>query len=679
MNQIRTRHTILAVAFALNAVLFFSLLDADAKSRKRDKPSASKERLQATVKYLSSDELEGRGVGTAGLDKAADYIAQKFAEYGLRTDVVNGKPFQPFTLAAETKLGSEENNHLTLYSEGDEGTELALDLQFRPVRLSSTGTFDAPLVFVGYGITAPDYGYDDYAGIDVKGKVVIIIRREPQQQNPDSVFDGTRSSRHATYVSKIENAIQHEAAAVIMVNDHARADEYLGNARHGLGQYVGQLKTLSDDFSELEEPDAEAIRTHQQKLAQISEQIQEFSEAANGNGDHIIGFNEAGGTLRSKTIPVFFCQRGVVDPLITECLGRDLKTIELEIDDDLKTQSALLSGAFAKGSTEIETTQANVKNVIGVLEGTGDLADETIIVGAHYDHLGYGGQGSLAPWTNDIHNGADDNASGTAAMLETAFQIANRKEASRRRIVFMAFSAEERGLIGSARYAKEPIFALDNTVAMINYDMVGRMSDNKLIITGTGTSTLWPQMLDGLREEFPFEITRKPEGTGPSDHQTFYLQDIPVLHIFTGLHDKYHRPSDDYDTINFDDMDRITNMVVKIVDQVDKLATRPDFKKAEPKQNVQNTGGTRPYFGSIPDFADDVEGLPLSGVTAGGPAAKGGIQKGDIITGLGEFTIDSIEDFDSALRRFKAGQKVKVTVQRGKEKLELEITLGEPR
>ena len=466
---------------------------------------------------------------------------------------------------------------------------------------------------------------------------------------------------------------------MIMVNDHARADEYLGNARHGLGQYVGQLKTLSDDFSELEEPDAEAIRTHQQKLAQISEQIQEFSEAANGNGDHIIGFNEAGGTLRSKTIPVFFCQRGVVDPLITECLGRDLKTIELEIDDDLKTQSALLSGAFAKGSTEIETTQANVKNVIGVLEGTGDLADETIIVGAHYDHLGYGGQGSLAPWTNDIHNGADDNASGTAAMLETAFQIANRKEASRRRIVFMAFSAEERGLIGSARYAKEPIFALDNTVAMINYDMVGRMSDNKLIITGTGTSTIWPQMLDGLREEFPFEITRKPEGTGPSDHQTFYLQDIPVLHIFTGLHDKYHRPSDDYDTINFDDMDRITNMVVKIVDQVDKLAKRPDFKKAEPKQNVQNTGGTRPYFGSIPDFADDVEGLPLSGVTAGGPAAKGGIQKGDIITGLGEFTIDSIEDFDSALRRFKAGQKVKVTVQRGKEKLELEITLGEPR
>ena len=679
MNQIRMRHTLVVVAFALSGALFLSLVDADAKSRKRDKPSASKERLQATVKYLSSDELEGRGVGTEGLDKAAQYIAQKFTEYGLRTDAVNGKPFQPFTLAAETKLGSDENNNLTLYNDGDEGSELALDLQFRPVRLSSSGTFDAPLVFAGYGITAPDHQYDDYADVDVKGKVVIIIRREPQQQNPDSVFDGTRSSRHATYVSKIENAIQHEAAAVIMINDHARGDEYLGNARHGLAQYVGQLKKLSDEFSELEEPDAEAIRTHQQKLAQISEQIQEFSEAANGDGDHIIGFNEAGGTLRSKTIPVFFCQRGAVDPFVTECLGKDLKTIELEIDGDLKPRSAILTNVSAKGSAEVETTQAEVKNVIGVLEGTGDLADETIIVGAHYDHLGYGGQGSLAPWTRDIHNGADDNASGTAAMLETAYQLANRKEASRRRIVFMAFSAEERGLIGSARYAKEPIFNLENTVAMINYDMVGRMADNKLIITGTGTSTIWPEMLDGLHDEFPFEVTRKPEGTGPSDHQTIYLQDIPVLHIFTGLHDKYHRPNDEYDTINFDDMDRITNMVVQIVDQIDKLATRPDFKKADPVRNVENTGGTRPYFGSIPDFADDDEGLPLSGVTSGGPAAKAGIKKGDVIIGLGEFTIDSIEDFDSALRRFKPGQKVKVTVKRGKEKLELEIILGDPR
>ena len=679
MTRSRFRQALLIATFTAAFGILFLQFNAEARTRKRDKPTSSKDRLQATVKYLSSDELEGRGVGTDGLEKAAEYIAQKFSDYGLRTDIVNGTPFQPFTLAAESKLGGEENNRLAIYSDGDEGTDLVLDLQFRPLRLSSSGKFDASLVFAGYGITAPDHEYDDYTGVDVKGKVVIIIRREPQQQNPESVFDGTRSSRHATYVSKIENAIQHEAAAVIMVNDHGRADEYLGNARHGLAQYVGQLKALSDEFSELTDPDTEAIRNHQQKLSQISEQIQEFSEAANGDGDHIIGFEEAGGTLRSKTIPVFFCQRSAVDPIITEILGKDLKTIELEIDETLKPQSAALTGTSAKGSVEIETTQAQVKNVIGVLDGKGGLADETIIVGAHYDHLGYGGRGSLAPWTNDIHNGADDNASGTAAMLETAYQIASRKDASRRRIVFMAFSAEERGLIGSARYAKEPIFALENTVAMINYDMVGRMTDNKLIVTGTGTSSIWPEMLDGLHEEFSFEITRKPEGTGPSDHQTFYLQDIPVLHVFTGLHDKYHRPSDDYETINFDDMDRITNMVVQIVDQVDKLATRPDFKKAEPMQNVQNTGGTRPYFGSIPDFADDVEGLPLSGVTSGGPAAKAGIKKGDAIIGLGEFTIDSIEDFDAALRRFKAGQKVKVTVQRGKEKLELEITLGEPR
>ena len=210
-------------------------------------------------------------------------------------------------------------------------------------------------------------------------------------------------------------------------------------------------------------------------------------------------------------------------------------------------------------------------------------------------------------------------------------------------------------LLGSARYVREPRFPLKDTVAMINMDMVGRLTKNKLIIQGTKTADIMDELIERINETYEFDLTKKPGGMGPSDHQSFYLKGIPVLHLFTGLHSNYHRPSDDVELLNLKGIDRITQMVTQIVQDLDKLPKRPAFQKSEQKRHVTGGGGDRPYFGSIPDYSDEVEGLPLTGVSPGGPAEKAGLKAKDIIVQLGKYKIGGIEDFDSALRKFKGG------------------------
>jgi Zn-dependent M28 family amino/carboxypeptidase len=316
-----------------------------------------------------------------------------------------------------------------------------------------------------------------------------------------------------------------------------------------------------------------------------------------------------------------------------------------------------------------------VKNVVAVLEGEGPLADETIVLGAHYDHLGLGGAGSLAPWTTDIHNGADDNASGTATLLEAARRLATSGEKPRRRIVFIAFTGEERGLLGSAHYVRQPRFPLESTVAMFNLDMVGRLNENKLQVFGTGTAKEFEPLVDKLGEQYGFQIAKHPGGFGPSDHSSFYAKKIPVLHLFTGTHSDYHRPSDDSPKINVEGMRRVADMLVDVVRATDAAEAKPTYIEIK-RVEALGDGGDRPYFGSIPDYGGNVEGLLLSGVVEGGPAEKGGLKGGDVIVKLGDSKITGIEDFDSALRKHKPGDKIKVTVQRDGKPVELEVTLS---
>jgi hypothetical protein len=673
--------------FALLMSVFATFLGAISDIQSAEKEPdllSSQQRLTNSVKYLSSDELEGRGPGTDGINKAADYIASHFRRLGLKTDSYDGTPFQRFEIATDIKLGKPADNRLQLTGPSNdnqttEATDLTLGFDFNPLAIGASGECQGDLIFVGYGIQAPELDYDEYANLEVKGKVVVILRKEPQQSDADSPFDGTKSSRHATFRSKISQAFQHGASAVIMVNDATESAKHLSGLKHALSQYAGQLAAEQQLFSKNENPTEDDLTKHNQALAEISSNITDTASELNGDGDAILTFDTAGNNTTRKSMPVFFARRAVIEPMILQAFGKSLTEIETEIDASLKPIVGAITNWTATGEASLLQTKTEVKNVVGILEGVGELKDETIVVGAHYDHLGYGGSGSLAPWTKEIHNGADDNSSGTSALLEIAQQLASRKTPSRRRIVFIAFSAEERGLIGSDRYVKEPLIALHKTIAMVNLDMVGRLTDNKLIVTGTGTSDVWEPLLDKLNETAKFEMTRKPEGVGPSDHQSFYLKDIPVLHLFTGLHEFYHRPSDDFKTINFEGMDRVTALTTEIIVSIAQADERPNFKKAEKKRNVENTGGDRPYFGSIPDYSDNTDGLPLTGVATNGPAEKAGIKPKDVVIGLGKYKIGGIEDFDSALRKFKAGDKVPVKVLRAGKELTLTIILGSPR
>ena len=333
----------------------------------------------------------------------------------------------------------------------------------------------------------------------------------------------------------------------------------------------------------------------------------------------------------------------------------------------------------------IDRIETKAKNVLAFLPGKGRPAaggepavapGETVVLGAHYDHLGYGGGGSLAPGEKAIHHGADDNASGTAVLVEVARRLAAEGPLARS-VLFIAFSGEERGLLGSGHYAANATVPLADTVAMVNLDMVGRLDGDKVIVHGTGTGTGLEQLVDRLVAAHGLEVAKEPGGFGPSDHASFYAKKVPVLHVFTGSHTDYHRPTDTADKINFDGMDRLTQLVI---DLVRDLANRPDRPAyIEVAAPAFARGGDRPYFGSIPDFGRPGKGYAISGVSKDSPAAKGGLQGGDRIVRVGDSAIVNLEDFDSALRKHKGGDTIPVVVDRAGTEVTLDVTLGPPK
>jgi hypothetical protein len=632
-------------------------------------------RLADATRYLASDELEGRGVGTKGLDAAAEYIAAEFKKIGLKTDLFQGTPFQTFKVPTAARLGAE--NRLALV--GPDGKELPLALgdDFNPLALGGSGQLDLPLAFVGYGITAKDLNYDDYAGIDVQGKAVIVLRHEPQQDNPHSVFDGSRNSPYAPLSRKISNAYEHGAAAVIFCStEHGVLKDARGAAKH-LERAIEALAKAGADFKSREPTLAELV-DYQQRVAQAAAKVAEETETLRRQTDKLLSFSSTISDGEGRDFPVVHCRRRAIDQVLRAALNTDLSTLERRIDEDMAPRSAELAPWRVKGKISIDRQQAEVKNVVGVLEGQGPRADETLVIGAHYDHLGRGGPGSLAPGREEIHNGADDNGSGTAALMEVARRLAGRQEKLFRRIVFIAFTGEERGLLGSAHYVKNPLFPLEKTIAMLNMDMVGRLRDDKLVVYGTGSSPELEQILVAVNQKHGFELSKQPTGFGPSDQTSFYAKEIPVLHFFTGIHSDYHRPSDDYDKLNVEGMARIVDLVADIAVEVASADKRPQYK-ATGRQASFGGDGDRPYFGSIPEFGQEESGYPLSGVTKDSPAEKAGLKAGDVIVQLGESKIGSLEDFDSALRKHKGGDKVMVTVKRDGQQLKLEVTLDPPR
>jgi hypothetical protein len=436
-----------------------------------------------------------------------------------------------------------------------------------------------------------------------------------------------------------------------------------------------------------------------------------------------MSFTRAGDGSDKRTMPVVQLKRAVVETVVEQSLRRSLADLERAIDDGPTPRSSPLEGWRIRGRVAIDRSETQARNVLAILPGVGAAAPgaavaklagdphagdpqaadphaadphaaaaehgsvvdvgpilpaETVIVGAHYDHLGYGGSNSAAPGDTSIHHGADDNASGTAMLVEVA-RILAEEGPYPRSILFVAFSGEERGLLGSAHYTANAAVPLVDTVAMVNLDMVGRLDAGKLIIHGTGTGTGLDSMVDRLIAAHGFEVAKDPGGFGPSDHASFYAKKIPVLHVFTGTHPDYHRPTDTVEKINYDGMTRIARMVAEGVKELARAPRAPAYVEVAGSQTTAGRDGDRPYFGSIPDFANPGRGYAISGVSRDSPAAKGGVLGGDVVIRVGDSAVTGLDDFDSALRKHKGGETVPVVVNRGGQELRLEVTLGAPR
>jgi hypothetical protein len=514
--------------------------------------------------------------------------------------------------------------------------EFKLGEDFNTLALGGTHQASAPVVFAGYGISAKDYKYDDYAGMDVKGKVVVMLRKEPQQADEKSVFGGRNTTSYATFDSKVSNAYQQGAAAVILVNSAYEVDEERRERQRQWSEALDKLAEERTAFRAKQSPSQEDWKSHVAAVSKSSERLSELQRQLSGDGDALPAPDAAGFTMGARKIAVFFAKRARMDEMIEAGLGSDLAVLESKIDEDLQPRTRELAGWTAEVESSVELVKADTKNVIAVLEGRGELANETVVVGAHYDHLGMGGRevGSLAPWTQAIHNGADDNASGAAVLVEIARYLASQPRVHSRRIVFAAFTAEERGLLGSNHYVQNPLFPLEKTVAMINLDMVGRLNENKLIVYGTGTSSGFDGLIEELNKKYTFDLKKDPAGEGPSDHQSFYRKNIPVLHFFTGSHSDYHRPSDDVERINVAGMRRVGELVTDLVDRLATARERPDYVVVKSRAVMHSGERPRPSLGTMPDYAANVEGCRLEFIREGGPADKAGMKAGDIITRL---------------------------------------------
>ncbi len=577
-------------------------------SASADTPSvapADPNRYIADVKVLASPEFEGRGAGTKGIERATKMIAKRYKSLGLLPAGTNGY-LQPFTVTTGAKL--KKDNRVSVNK-----ATLELNKDYVPFSFSSSGTVTAAMVFVGYGASADEFQYDDYAGQDVKDKIVVVLRYEPESFAQKSGNNGL--TQHSHLITKAINARNHGAKAVIIVN----------------GKLADNEEDLLPRFGSTSGPQDSGI-----VLIQVKNAV-------------------ADGWFKAA--------------------GKSLADAQMQIAHSGKPNSfAFPADLQAAIRVDIEATHARVNNVLAYLPGK---SDEYVIIGAHYDHLGHGDSNSLAPsQIGKVHPGADDNGSGTAGVLELARVLAPLKGQLPRGILFMSFAGEELGLLGSAEWVKHPTKPLDKAVVMLNMDMVGRIKDDKVYVGGVGTGSSFKLFLEQDQPKSGFKLEYSQGGYSASDHTSFVAAKIPVLFFFSGLHSDYHKPSDTWDKINATSAAKLLNLVDELALQVDEDQTRPEFKTVVEDKPVGGGGsGYGAYFGSIPDFGEIKEGVKFSDVRPGSPAAKAGLKGGDILVQFGDKPIKNLYDFTDALRRSKVGDVVKVKVLRDGQPIEAEVKL----
>ncbi len=636
-------------------------------------------KLRADLGFLCDDTLSGRGVGSDGIQRAANYIAESFAISGLRVDLFDGKPFQTFPVPISATLGPAEQNRLALIPLVAGGNDPRvqeingeLDRSFRPMAIGDSGAVDAELVFAGYGVTAPEFGYDDYAKIDVRGRVVVLVRKEPSGNGGKGQFNRAKNSRHAYFETKLKNALDHGAVGVLLVNDPDSIRSIGDQINKRIAEETRRLEKLDQQLAALP-PEAissgQSLRTRRDSMTAILGGLQrQRADAAGG----LMDLGEAGESAVVPGLPVMSLSRVIANQLMRAAGYESLDETTKRIDRTMRPSSTLLAHRV-KLQTQLNPSIVNSSNVLGVLEGKGKLAEETVIVGAHYDHVGMGGYGSLAPGTVAIHNGADDNASGTAALLSSVARIQERLRAvaAHRRIVFVAFTGEERGLLGSEYYVDHPRFPLEKTVAMINLDMVGRLRDNDLTVYGTGSAGELNAILENANQATGFKLFKVASGYGPSDHQSFYTHNVPVLFFFTGLHNDYHRPTDDFDKINFIGLTRITDITSGVAAELASRPERPQYAATE--RDVSIRWQATAYLGV--QLRESSDGVIVSAVTAGSAAELAGLKVGDRLQKLNDTNVGTAGEVLEVIRACEANDPVRIELQRDAETMQVTAIL----
>ena len=566
--------------------------------------------VRTHVSRLASEEMEGRLTGTDGARRASDYIIQELERMGIRP--LPGR--DSFRVPFEFTSGVNDQGS-TLSASGREAPSGSV----RGLSFSDNGEVSGGLVFAGYGITVPEsqgFGYDSYFGLDVKDKIVLVLRYFPEDATAEAK---SILARYSGLRFKAMNARDRGAKGLLLVS---------GPRSPNAGELVGMS----------------------------------FDSAVAGSG--IVA-----ATIRGD----------VAEKLFERAEGKTLAETQQALDSGNPHVGGFeIPGAEILLNVRLQKETRTAENVVGYLPATAEepLGGATILLGAHYDHLGRGNDGNSLAGKDEagqIHHGADDNASGVAAVLAIA-----EKERSRDRkapVAFAFWAGEELGLLGSGEFVRGGAIPVADIAAYINFDMVGRMRDNKLVLQAVGTSSVWPRLIEQANVVVGFDVQVSEDPYLPTDVTSFNQAGVPSVNFFTGSHKEYHRPADRADLINYEDLERVVELGALLTQKIAGLQKKPDFIKVA---RVPQQGGSRDtvrvFTGTIPDYATQVEGLLLSGVIEGGPAEEAGLLGGDVIVEFAGRKISNIYDYTYALDVVKIGEQVAVVFLRGGERRETKLT-----
>ena len=598
---------------AFSCILSISLLACSNARSQQVAPPAEPNAIKAEalkrvtfdIKYMASDEMGGRQPGTPGIKLCEDYIIAEYQKAGL-------KPLENGTYLQELEVGSKrtvvaEETLLVLKGPNDATINLELGKDFQQLVGRNNFDLSSELVFVGYGINAEEHNYNDFGGVDVEGKIVVLIRVEPQANDPSSVFNGQQNSPHSAGRQKATAARRAGAAGILMVNN----------------------STSAEGGDELVQPDR----------------------------------------FRTNSLPFAHVKRSILDgilsgvPVMTPT-GKKLesvKAIEAQIDSNLEPISQSIEGWSAEFKSSFVRSKTVTNNIIGIVEGEGPNADETIVIGAHYDHLGMGAYGSRADGRREIHNGADDNATGTAAVVELARRFGNRDKKPGRRLLFVCFTAEEMGLLGAIHYCENPVIPMEDTAMMMNFDMIGWLRDDNLTLYNWNSSADLNAIFDSANEGFGFDLTKPAAAFAGSDHLPFNQRSVPNVFIHTGLNDVYHTPEDDFEAINCEGALKVIDYSEQIIDKLASLEKRPTF-------------GVPKRFRLGVSLDDDEGVLKIDGIVSGSVAEKVGLKKGDVVVEVDDAPITKRRELRKIIRR-DAGKTIKMKLMRGGAEVVVDIEL----